>query len=199
MVPVPSGLVDADSPTEAGRLTPDDPLDRLGPWLADGQVDAAASERARRRWLERQAAEDATLGGVLLDLAERRRPVTLRTRAGTVVRGVCVAVAADFVVVRSDGGVDVLVPVVAIATVRSAPGDPPPVGDRPVALVVTLTDALVELAAGRPTVVAAVAGEETRGVLHRAGRDVIAIESGERRDVVTFAVDALDHLTIVGP
>ena len=69
------GPVDSDpQPTDRPvDLTSDDPLAALHRWVADGQVDEAARARSRRRWLEKAAIEEATLGGVLLDLAERRR------------------------------------------------------------------------------------------------------------------------------
>ena len=42
-------------------LGPEDPLAGLNQWLAEGSVDAAARARTRQRWLERQAAEEATV------------------------------------------------------------------------------------------------------------------------------------------
>ncbi|MGB0501053.1 MAG: hypothetical protein ACPGNP_07695 [Acidimicrobiales bacterium] len=83
-------------------LTADDPLAALQRWVADGQVDEAARARSRRRWLENAATEEATLGGVLLDLAERRRPVIVRTLAGHRVAGPIIAVGADFVLAFGD-------------------------------------------------------------------------------------------------
>ena len=70
------GPVDSDPqpPDRPVDLTSDDPLAALQRWVADGQVDEAARARSRRRWLEKVATEEATLGGVLLDLAERGRP-----------------------------------------------------------------------------------------------------------------------------
>lgn len=197
MVPVPSALVDADSFPEPARLTPDDPLAGLETWLAEGRVDAAAAERARQHWLERQAGEDSTLTGVLMDLGERGGPVAVRTIGGRVLRGPVVALGADFVIVREERRGDAIVPLTAVATLRAAPGERPAVGDRPPALVVLLADALVELAVNRPSVIVAVAGEDLRGDLARAGRDIVAIalDDGHRTEV-TVPVDAIDHLVV---
>ena len=80
-------------------------------FLARGPVvDEAARARSRRRWLENAATEEATLGGVLLDLAERRRPVIVRTLAGHRVAGPIIAVGADFVGVADSRLGDTLMP-----------------------------------------------------------------------------------------
>jgi len=91
------GPVDSDPqpPDRPVDLTSDYPLAALQRWVADGQVDEAARARSRRRWLEKVATEEATLGGVLLDLAERGRPVIVRTLAGQRVTGPIIAVGAD--------------------------------------------------------------------------------------------------------
>ncbi|MDW3218680.1 MAG: hypothetical protein R8F63_08700 [Acidimicrobiales bacterium] len=190
--------MDADSPLEPVALTPNDPLAGLADWIAEGRVDAAAADRARGRWLERQAQEDATLAGVLLDLAERGRPVAARTVGGRLVRGPVTALGADFLVIREQRLGDVMVPLGTLATVRAAPGDPPPVGARPVSFAIVLAEALVELAADRPTVVVAVAGEELRGELCRAGRDVVAVAlTDQHREVVSIATAAIDHVIVL--
>ena len=199
MVPVPSTVVDADSADDLPGLTGDDPLAGLAGWIAEGRVDAAAAERARQRWLERQAAEESTLTGVLIDLAERARPVAVRTMAGHTARGLVVALGADFAVVREDRLGDVVIPLSAVVTVRPGPGDRPAVGDRPTTLEIMLAEALVELAADRPAVLVAVAGEEIRGELRSAGIDVIALAlDTARRDVVNVAIGAIDHLVLLG-
>ncbi|MDG2027301.1 MAG: hypothetical protein P8J50_09340 [Acidimicrobiales bacterium] len=172
--------MNADSARDPVRLTPNDALAGLAAWLTEGRVDAAAAERARQRWLERHAAEDATVIGVLRDLAERGRPVSVRTRGGRNAHGRVAALGADFVVIREERLGDVLVPTSAVATVRPALGDPTSVGDRPAALAI-------------------VAGEELRGDLRSAGRDVLTVEveADDRRDVVSVAVAAIDHLVIL--
>jgi hypothetical protein len=54
----------------------------MGAWAADQRAEEAAEGRSRTGWLRRQAAEAATLSGVLVDLAERAAPVTLETLSG---------------------------------------------------------------------------------------------------------------------
>lgn len=197
MVPVASRLVDTDPFPDDASLTPDDPLAGLAAWVAEGRVDAAAAERARHRWLQRQAGEDATLAGVLMDLAERGRPVAVRSAGGLTARGRIVALGADFVIVREDRVGDVVVPFAAVATVRPTPGEPAPVGARPLALALTLAEALVELAAERPDVAVA-AGDELRGELRRAGRDTLTVALDDsHRTVVTVHLPAVDRLVIV--
>lgn len=198
MVPVPSSVVDGDSLDEPMRLTADDPLSGLANWLAEGRVDAAASERARQRWLERQAAEGASLAGVLLDLAEQSRRVAVRTAGGTTVTGRIAGLAADFVAIRDHRRGDALIPFRSVATVRGAPGEPAPTGDRSGMLALVLGEALLELAADRPTVMVSAGDADLRGELISAGLDVVAIAlSPSRRDVVHVALEAIDHLTVL--
>jgi hypothetical protein len=191
--------VDGDSSHERFRLTVDDPLAGLARWVAEGRVDAAARERSRQRWLERQAGEEASVAGVLLDLAEQARPVMVRTAAGRTARGPIIALGADFAIVREVPRGDVVIPLGAIATVRSPPGAGAPVGDRPLELAVMLAEALVELSADRPLVLIAAAGEEIRGELSSAGTDVVTVTTAStHRDVVHVAVGAIDNLVLLG-
>lgn len=186
-----------EPPSGAAWLTPGDPLAGLGRWIGAGQVDAAARARARQHWLRRQAEEQATLGGVLVDLAERGQPLMLSTRARRRVAGPVRAVGADFCIVREQASGDVVVPMAAIATVRPAPGEDPVTGDRHLAIELVLAEALVELAADRPAVLIATGHDDLKGELRSAGRDVVAVVlEGPRRDVVYVSVDAIDHLVI---
>ncbi len=188
----------AQPPRRPVSLSAGDPLAGLNRWVAEGSVDAAARARARQKWLERQAAEEATVMGVLADLAERGTALMVSTTSGHRSRGRAVAIGADFVIIREERLGDVVVPVRRLATVRAAPGHDSPTGDRPLGFEVMLADALTELAADRPTVVAAVGEEELRGELRSAGFDIAAIElDGPRRELVNVAMAALDHLVIL--
>ena len=154
------GPVDSDPqpPDRPVDLTSDDPLAALqrGSPMARS---TKRSARSRRRWLEKVATEEATLGGVLLDLAERGRPVIVRTLAGQRHR-------ADHrrrsrLRRRSRPRLgDTLMPTTRIATVQPAPGDDLPAGDRRHDVVLAFGDALMELAAERPNVMVG-AGDET--------------------------------------
>ena len=190
-----------DAPRPPSRpvdLTAGDPLGALQRWIADGRIDEAARARARQHWLERQAAEEATLFGVLVDLAERGRPVTVTTSATRRVVGPVVAVGADFAILCDPRLGDVFVPMERLAVVRPAPGDALPTGDRPAGITLTLGAALMELAADRPDVIAATAGEHIRGDMVSVGADLLTIATdGARRDRLHLRLAAIDHLVVL--
>ena len=189
---------DPRPPRTPVQISGSDPLGALHAWIAEGQVDDAARARTRQRWLERQAAEEASLVGVLLDLAERNRPVSITTRADHRLTGPVVAVGADFGVVRDHRLGDAIVPTRAIALVRPSPGDDLPTGDRPVDMVLAFGDALMELAPDRPECIVAVGTEQLRGDLRSVSPDVAVLAlDGDRRDLVHAAVDAIDHLVVL--
>ncbi len=188
---------DPQPPDRPVDLTAGDPLAALQRWVADGQVDEAARARSRRRWLENAATEEATLGGVLLDLAERRRPVTVRTLAGRRIAGPIIAVGADFIAVADARLGDTLMPTTRIATVQPAPGDDLPAGDRRHDVVLTFGDALMELAAERPEVMVGVGDETLRGELRTASTEVVTLViADERREPISIALAAIDHVVV---
>jgi hypothetical protein len=95
------------------------------PWvelLDEGRVREAGAARARQRWLRAAAAEDASLAGALVDLAEGAGPVVLATTVGRVHQAVVAAVGADVVVLRPPSEALVLVPLGAVAWVRPVQG-----------------------------------------------------------------------------
>lgn len=188
---------DPQPPDRPVDLTADDPLRALQRWVADGQVDEAARARSRRRWLENAATRAATLGGVLLDLAERRRPVIVRTLAGHRVAGPIIAVGADFVGVADARLGDTLMPTTRIATVQPAPSDDLPAGDRRHDVVLAFGDALMELAAERPEVMVGVGDETLRGELRTASTEVVTLViADERREPISIALTAIDHVVV---
>ena len=188
---------DPQPPDRPVDLTADDPLRALQRWVADGQVDEAARARSRRRWLENAATRAATLGGVLLDLAERRRPVIVRTLAGHRVAGPIIAVGADFVGVADARLGDTLMPTTRIATVQPAPSDDLPAGDRRHDVVLAFGDALMELAAERPEVMVGVGDETLRGELRTASTEVVTLViADERREPISIALTAIDHVAV---
>lgn len=153
-----------------------DALDRaIERWVADAAVDEAARGRARARWLQIQAEEEASLAGTLVDVAERQRPVTLAVGAHHV-RGVIAGVGGDFVAMRTDRGQHVLVVTGAIDIVRAEPGGTAVRGDRLVTLEVTLGAVLGPVAADRPDVLVRTdGGDALRGELRSAGTDVVQL------------------------
>ena len=117
----------------------DDLTADLARWLAEARVDEAAASRARETSLRQQAGEEATLAGVLLDLAERGTRRAHRGERRPAPPGDGRAVADDFCALRTDHGTDVLVAYCRHQPPcsRSMPRDLV-AGDRPRALDMTL-------------------------------------------------------------
>jgi hypothetical protein len=146
-------------------------LAELAGWAESQEAAAAARSRSRRRWLRQQAAEDATLAGILLDLAESAGPVTVHTRAGEHA-GVVVSVSTRMCVLSSDDGFSVIA-MSAITTVTPAG---PALGDRIPRLDMDLGDVLSVVAGDRPPVqLELVNGRTVQGVLALVGRDVVTL------------------------
>ncbi len=147
---------------------------RLERWSADRRVDAAAERRSRERWLADAAGRDATLVGVLLDLAERQVQVAV-TLGGRTRHGHLGAVGADFVaLIRREG--ELVIALSAVTSLRVTDRAPAALGDRVQATDLLLVDVLQELAQERARVRivdhrdAVVAGE-----LRRVGTDVLVV------------------------
>lgn len=150
---------------------------RLDRWVAEARVDLAAAQRARERWLQEVAAQEATLTGVLLDLAERRSPVAVSTFSGRRHRGAIASVGADFVALHPSSGPDVLVAMSAVAAVRTLPGEEATVGDRVGVVHLTMAEVLSELAADRERVVAVAGTEQLAGELRSVGADIAVLRT----------------------
>lgn len=173
------GSVGRTVPAVAGRAG--DLVGALTSWLAESRVDDAAAARTREHWLRQQLDAEATVGGVLLDLAERGDGVVVlgadRRRRRVAVR----AVATDFCALRSADGADLLLPYRAIAAIETAIETPGPAsrGGRPPSLDLTFADALAALAADRSRVLLVAAdGSPVAGEVRGVGRDVVVL----RRD-----------------
>jgi hypothetical protein len=205
------GVATGDEPQGVDRLLGD-----LGRWAADARASEAASARSRDRWLRRQAAEEATLPGVALDLAERGHAVVLTTTAGRAHRGRLVAVARDVWVLRSDafdgaGGPDAMagttfVAMDAIASLRAQPGGsgkpgPEAAGARPMPLAASMADILTELAVEHPRVRVVVTGEPEAmvGELRSVGVDVATLRvAGEPPTTVYVRLGSVSELSVLG-
>ncbi len=164
-----------------------DPLElELARWLAEARVDEAVTSRLRERALRQLAADEATLLGLCLDLAEAGRTVLARTTQGRVHRGVLVAVGTDFVALRSPSGEATFLPVDHLAWLRPAPGTwvgapargGEAAGDRRPPLAARLVDIITGLAADRPRVRLVLAGDPDvwAGRLRACGADVLSVE-----------------------
>ena len=173
--------------------------------LAD---EAAAEEAVRRRvqarWLRRQAAEEATLLAVVLDLAEAGAEVAVRSASGRVARGPIARVGEDFVVVGSTWmRLAAVVAVRAVETpaasraadIGASAGARAPSSHR-----VRLAEALAELAAGdRPAVVVVplAPGDPLRGELVAVGVDVLTLAlDGDRRARSYVPIDAVGEVVV---
>jgi hypothetical protein len=172
---------------------------RLDRWVADARVDAAALERSRERWLREVAEQEATLAGVLADLAERREPVTLRTSAGRRHHGQVHVIGADFVAMQPASGTDVLVALTAVVGVRTAPTTKAALGDRVVGTDLRLADVLGELAADRERVqlVTRVGDDAVAGVLRSVGHDVVVVRvEGDPPSAAYVPIAAIGEVSI---
>jgi hypothetical protein len=169
---------------------------RLDQWVADARIDAAAGQRSRERWLRTAAEQDATFGGVLLDLAERRRSVAVQTVAGRRHHGAIEAIGADFVALRKPSGGDLLIALRAITVLRAGPTDVA-TGERVVTTELRLVEALGELAADRVRVllVAQSSDDAVSGELRSVGIDVATLRAdGDPPTPVYVRTDAISEV-----
>lgn len=171
---------DADPPRDRPTGAPTSAVDPDGAaerWLAGLRAEAGADRRRRTAWLVRQAEEEASLLGILADLAEQERPVVLEVTGGRRHRGRVRVVGEDFVGLRTGTGAEVLVARAAITGVRPTPGDAGPTGDRRLAPRLSLAGVLGALAGSgvRMTVVPFGGGEPVVGELRSVGLDVLAV------------------------
>jgi hypothetical protein len=175
-----------------GKDGTDGLLSELRRWATDQRVAEAARSRSRQRWLRQQAAEAATLLGVLVDLAERRATVTIEV-AGQDLTGRLIAVSTGLGVLDSIDDSEHAVALVALPaiTVLHACGDA--LGDRAPGLRLDLAGALAALAGDRPRVsLLVVGGKRVTGVLESVGIDVIGLRVNARAgSVVQVAVNAI--------
>jgi hypothetical protein len=165
----------------------------------------AARGRSRERWLRQQATEDATLAGVLTDLADEGADVTVRLRSGRPANGRIVRLGKDFFVLQSDPGASVVVIAQrAVTAIRRRPGDrgPDTTGDRARSQATSLAAYLAAIAPERPRVAASVTGEPgvLVGELRSAGRDVLTlVVDGEPPVTVYLALVSLESLSVSAP
>ncbi len=170
----------------------------LARWAAAARADHAAASRARERWLRQVATEEASMVGVLADLAERSLAVVVQTGARRSHRGVVVAVGADFCVLRTGAGPDVLVALSALTSVRAAGRSGAPVGDRALPTGLGFAEMLVAMAGERPRVhLVTTAGDSMRGDVRSVGRDVLTLAlEGDDRPVVYVPLGAVAEVAL---
>lgn len=169
-------------------------------WVAHLRVDAAAQLRRRHAWLQRQAADDASLGGVLVDHAENGTLVALTTATGRRhlgrVRG-----AGSEVVILEVGASRVLVTLDAVATVQRVDGGdhrgPDPIGHRVGDDPTTLGDLLSHAVADRPDISLVMrGGQVVAGSLEAVGRDVAMVRPLDRSPVVYARLSSVSEASL---
>ena len=161
----------------------------------------AALSRSRERWLRRQAEEEASLRGTLVDLAETGLTVSLRTISGRAHVGTVTAVARDFCVLRTAGGLVVHLVLDALAMVRPEPGSRTvaATGDRPPPVDLCLAEVLSDAAATRPraAVVARGIDQPVAGELRAAGLDVLSLRlDGEPGGMCYLALESVTEVAL---
>ena len=155
-------------------------------WAADARAREAAAARVRERWLLAQAAESASLAGLLLALAERQETVVVATVAGRRHWGVVTGVGEDFVAIEAQSGAITLVNLSGVGDVRlaeraaghgsrrAATTDDRrgrgPVGAR-------LGDVLAQAAGGRPRILVRTGAASVVGDLLAVGIDVLTVQT----------------------
>lgn len=166
------------------------PFEEIERWAAEARARDAVDARVRERWLRRQAEEEATFAGLLVDLAERQVGVVVTTTANRRHAGVVEAVGADFVALHGPAGRTAIVALASVASVASVaslgtggPGD----GRRRAltgrddrasrSLTVSLADVLAHAAANYPRVQVHAGTAIVVGELRTVGADVISVHT----------------------
>ena len=161
-LPIVAPMDDGSPGCDQGALPTPGPGDDLAElardlarWAGEARQQEAAATRSRRRWLEQQAAEEATFVAVLLAFGEGRVPVVLGVTSGNPVRGLVAAVGRDFCAVRTVERGTVLVRVEDITDARVRPGHSAVIGTQGggAPTDMALADVLFGMAGERPEVV----------------------------------------------
>ena len=163
-------------------------LDDLERWAAGARAQEAAEARSRERWLRQAAEEEASFAGLLVDLAEDGRPVSLTTVTGRRHHGPVISVGTDFVAVGGPEGRLVLVALAATAEVRPATGTrrPPAAGSGRDDRGVTLAEVLAQAVATRPRVAVVLGDVTVVGELRAVGTDVLTVRTDGETSGVSY-------------
>lgn len=150
---------------------------RLDGWLADARTDDSALARSKERWLRTAAGADASLIGVLMDLAERGVAVSVATSHGRRHHGTIQVLGADFIAIRLAHQGDLLLPLSGVASVQTAPLVEAALGERVVTTDLRLGDVMSELAGERARVLLVVGdgSHSVAGEVRSVGTDVITL------------------------
>jgi len=173
--------------------------------VAESRARDAIRARVRERHLRDAASADATLVGLLLDLAEGEQPLAIWTASGHQVSGRITLVARDAIAIATVRGPVAYVPTAGLATVRRLPHDDRsaadiPAGDRRTARDTTLAAIVTELAIERPRVTAAVWGDPAvlTGELRAGGADLLTLRlDGDPAVTAHVALRQVSLLTVL--
>jgi hypothetical protein len=146
-------------------------------WVAAERVQDAADRRSQERRMAEAASGEATLAGLLVDLAERAEPVMLVVGARRVTCRV-VGVGADFCVIASERAPGAIVALRALQGIwpTSSQGLAA-AGDRPPPLRLSFAAALARIAEERLPVAVWCAEVRMEGDLLSVGRDVATLRT----------------------
>ncbi len=167
------------------RLAPVPASDPFLELLDEERAAGEVAARLRERALRQAAEEGATLAGLLIDLAERGAQVVVHTEAGTAHQGRLVAVGADYVVVRTEGGSEPHLRLDTLESVRlqRAERHGRPDGDRRPLVDLRLVEVLGRVVEERPRVVLRTrGGQRVAGELRSVGADVVTLVLDGERD-----------------
>ncbi|MGI8984431.1 MAG: hypothetical protein ACR2HM_07865 [Acidimicrobiales bacterium] len=149
-------------------------------WAADARAREAADARVRERWLRAQAAEESSLEGVLLALAERDETVVVTTVAGRRHRGAVVGVGVDFAALRAPAGLTTLVAFAALGDIRvvdSGRRSATTTGAAGAGLGARLGEVLAQAAGQRPRVSVQTGAAGLLGELRAVGGDLLTLRA----------------------
>lgn len=189
-----------DDPAAPATPAPPAPQEYVR-FLDESRADAAARARSRERWLRRQAAESASLAGLLLTAAEQSVALTVRTSSGRSYRGTVITVGADFCALVSPSGVETFLAVSAVTALRPEQAVRPveAADDRPAPVDLRLAEALGEECADRPRVALVMAGdpEPVVGTLRTVGGDVATVQLEGRGDLVYVRLPSVTEVSFL--
>ena len=171
------------------------PDDReLDSWRADAAIAEAARIRRRTASWSHLGSADAELAGVLLDLAERGVDVSVSLTSERVYRGVVLAVASTWVMVRTNAGARVALRLRAIAALDHS-GQRASFGERRAPITtgfVPMLEQYVEI--GEPFT-AWCGHQRLSGELVGIGDDLVILAVDTSR-IRYLSIDAIDEVVI---
>jgi len=166
-------------------------LEELRRWAADEGAARVARSRSRARWLRQQAAESATLAGVLLDLAERRAVVTVEA-SSRLHTGRLVAVSTGLCILEEIDDADHQLALIALPAITMLVPRVEANGDRVPELQLDIAGALAGLAGDRPTIcLELTSGKRVTGVLEAVGVDIVTLRVDHTGAVGQLAINAI--------